>query len=568
MNLELGAVYTPRFLADYLALKILEIHQRDNSAKSVLICDPACGEGSLLSAIAERCLREKINPSLVGFDIDNDAVNKSVSNLSQYSSVRIQNKNALQPINGKSLLDGWREIQEEIGFFDLIIANPPWGVIIDSPLHDNLHKLLNSAIGQYDSYDVFFELCIRIAKKKCVIGFLIPDSIFAKEHMKLREFLAKQTQLELIARLGERIFPNINRGVVLIVVTKVVPPKNHRIKVFKLDTKMKNQVLRSEICLLEAEKALSHTIDQRRILSDKYYHFDIDVEDTDLKIIIKIRNSNKMLGSCLTSTRGIEISKRGIVCQCSVCEMWFPVPNKAITTCPHCKLKVITNQLVQDRIIHRSKHANSLPLLTGESIIRYQIKQDTYIELNRNGINYKNLNIYTSPKLLIRKTGVGVMAAIDYNDCLTNQVVYIFKLLDKPYLDLPLEFYLGLINSRLMYYYLIKTYGESEWRSHPYLTQSQILTFPIPNTSVINIKIGRLIGELVKKQNPLQGITNQADAEIEYLVAKMFGIDKSDYLVIYNSIDRAQELIPVLELKRIKLSDIFSNHILRKYHGI
>lgn len=568
MNSELGAVYTPKYLADYLGLKILEVYRRGNSSRSVLICDPACGEGSLLSSIAESCTREHISPSLVGFDIDTDAVNAAVSNLSEHRSVRIQKANALEPIVGKSLFDGWKEIQEQIGFFDLIIANPPWGVVIDPQLHGSLSKLLRSVNGQYDSYDVFFETCIRIAKKKSVLGFLIPDSIFAKEHTRLREVLAKQTQIELIARLGEKIFPNINRGTVLIVVTKAVAPKSHVIKVFKLDNKMKNQVLRSEISLLDAEKALSHTIEQKRILNDKYYHFDIDVEDEDLRIINKIRNSNKILGSCLSSTRGIEISKKGIVCQCNSCERWFPIPNKIITTCPHCKNQINVNQLDKDRIIHRSNHANSHPLLTGESIIRYRIEQDAFIELDRDGINYKNPNAYTGTKLLIRKTGVGVMAAIDYNGCATNQVVYIFKLKDKPYLDIPIEFYLGLLNSRLMYYYLIKTYGESEWRSHPYLTQNQILNFPIPKASVVNEVIGKTIGEIVIKQNPLIGITNEADAEIEFLVAKMFGIDKEDYKVIYENIYRAQELIPVLELKRIQLTDIFSNRIVRKYHGL
>ena len=51
---ELGSFYTPDFLADYLAKKLISLYESEltqNSKKIINILDPACGDGKLLQAI-------------------------------------------------------------------------------------------------------------------------------------------------------------------------------------------------------------------------------------------------------------------------------------------------------------------------------------------------------------------------------------------------------------------------------------------------------------------------------------------------------------------------------------
>ncbi|HCQ2485980.1 TPA: hypothetical protein OHO00_004765, partial [Escherichia coli] len=52
-------------------------------------------------------------------------------------------------------------------------------------------------------------------------------------------------------------------------------------------------------------------------------------------------------------------------------------------------------------------------------------------------------------------------------------------------------------------------------------------------------------------------VPNDLDAELERMVAKIYGLDQAHYDAIFKVLDKAQELIAVKALKNIKISDIF-----------
>jgi len=150
---------------------------------------------------------------------------------------------------------------------------------------------------------------------------------------------------------------------------------------------------------------------------------------------------------------------------------------------------------------------------------------------------------------------------IDTSDFLTNQVVYIFRRRENIQSEFPLELFLAILNSRAIYFYLVKRYGETEWRSHPYLTQTQILNLPVPNpeqlTSEQNTNIDIIRRKVSSLINGNEGFSNSLDAEIERLVSSLFNLDKQDYSVIYNTINSVQNLLPIKELKNITSKEIF-----------
>ena len=175
-------------------------------------------------------------------------------------------------------------------------------------------------------------------------------------------------------------------------------------------------------------------------------------------------------------------------------------------------------------------------------------KPSKWIKLEKNGINYKSKKTYESPKILIRKTGVGITAALDYTNSYTNQVVYILRSNGKSNLDL--EFFIALINSRAYYFYLIKAFGELEWKSHPYLTQTQVLSLPLPDLkSEKNIRIAKEIALLLRSELKNGKLSRSIDLKIESMVGKMFWLKKKDYQIIFDAINDLDELLPVRELK-------------------
>ena len=53
------------------------------------------------------------------------------------------------------------------------------------------------------------------------------------------------------------------------------------------------------------------------------------------------------------------------------------------------------------------------PYYVGESINRYYIARRLWIDTSKDGINYKDEDFYRGKRLLVRKTGIGIMATID-----------------------------------------------------------------------------------------------------------------------------------------------------------
>jgi len=127
-------------------------------------------------------------------------------------------------------------------------------------------------------------------------------------------------------------------------------------------------------------------------------------------------------------------------------------------------------------------------------------------------------------------------------------VVYILRNKNKKNPDL--EFFIALINSRAYYFFLIKAFGELEWKSHPYLTQTQILSLPLPDLkSEKNKKIINEIVLLLRPQLKIGRPLKQIDMKVESLIGKIFVLTKKDYRIIFNAINELDELLPVRELK-------------------
>ncbi|NQT29184.1 MAG: N-6 DNA methylase [Candidatus Saganbacteria bacterium] len=586
-----GVVYTPKQLAIFVAEKVISYYLKDNNAdiscfntlKNLRIIDPACGEGELLTAIWETLNKYSrsitrdtaLNPNkiLCGIDIDRKAINKTKKRLSMLTSSQTKGtvpnflvKNSLLPSTKTSTTLDWKKINKKFrasSGYDILIANPPWGAHKESYKKFQQKNFFTLNKGQFDTADLFVELATSIVKPGGFFAFILPDSLFNAGRTDLRKMLLSKTEIKYIGRFGEKIFNGINRACAVIVCkNKVIKPANS-VECFRLTPDLRRRILNNEASFQEADKLLTHKVRQSRFVKNKDFLFDIDIKDNETSTIKIVRSSQNTLSNFVSSSRGIELSKSGKTLKCTSCNLWMPFPKTSRTTCPHCGSAISPKDSLAVAIISSKQQKGYKPLLVGEHIKRYNIASQLWIATNKNGINYKEMSLYKDPKILIRKTGLGISASIDFSGALTNQVVYILKPRSSIEHTFPQELFLSIINSRAIFYYLAKKFGETEWRSHPYLTQKQILDLPLPNLTKQDTSTSYKINKLVNLVSPYlktnKGLPNDIDAKVENIISQLYCLSKNNYRFIYKALDEAEQLLPIKALKNIGINDIFNN---------
>jgi len=537
-----GAVYTPDDLSYFVSrLLIKESQEYIDDLKKINIVDPACGEGSLLLSI-HQTIKEKTTKKieklrLIGVDIDENAINNENLKKDCFGCYCFD---SVLPAGG-NLKNNWSSVVENI---NLIIANPPWSserIYSKKELDSAGYKFNN---GQYDSYVLFIELCLKITAINGYCAFILPDSLFSKENQDLRKCLCETTEICLIARLGEKLFPEINRATCILIIRKTPPTMATKTKCFRLKTEQRKQYLSGKLDLMDAYNKNVYSVKQSRFCEKRDYVFDIDVKENEEPLLSKIEKNIISWKDSYYYDRGVEISKSGRVVICPHCSRHQSYsPNKVSKRCLECKSEIIISDSDTKAIISDSKSDNTERIFVGENIHRYSTTGERYIQVGVDGIKYKNREIYRPPKMMIRKTGLGINATVDDTSSLVNQTVHICKLKNNS--TKKLYYHLGLLNSRVVFYYYLKKYGENEWKSHPYITKEIIFSLPLHAYSEepLHEKISELSYELSKKY------TKEQDMALEQLVFKLYGLNKSEQKMILDEMNSLPDLDSINMMK-------------------
>ena len=449
-----------------------------------------------------------------------------------------------QNVNKKTA-DYWRD---KLPVVDAVIANPPWSSEKVYSRADLISAGFSLISGQYDSYVLFIELTLKILRDDGLMAFIIPDSLFDTQNEDLRKFLLEKTQIKVIARLGEKIFEGVNRATTVIVCKKAIPETNSETTCFRLSTEDRKEYLAGQGTLLTYFDKKKHTVYQRRFLRNSGYNFDIDTCRNEETLLEKITSKIENWEQLFHFGRGVEISKTGKVVYCPHCNYAQGYKKKQLEvgtkTCTNCGEKISVTAKTVQNVVTQEPDDNSILIYVGENVRRYGVFGKCYIRPDIEGINYKNRELYNPPKLLIRKTGLGIYSAIDYSGSMTSQTVYILKYADKNN-QTPLEYYLALINSRVVYYYYLKVYGENEWKSHPYLTKQIIFNLPIrPYTgSKVDLDIIEIATQLMRHYDHVM------DVKLEKIIMKKYGLTKEERKLVINEMNKLPNLSAVNNMK-------------------
>lgn len=534
LNQKYGVVYTPDSLSDFVADLLYRFSDKKHSDE-LSILDPASGECSLLKA-AKKYFNGTC--TYTGIDIDSEATNRTKDEF------QVIHNDAILPQNVKTdVATYWRKKLQPV---DIVIANPPWSsekVYNRTDLSNAGYSLMS---GQYDSYVLFIELSYKVLRDGGLMGFIIPDSLFDAQNVNLRKFLTKNTQIKVIARLGEKIFDEVNRATTVIVCKKEIPTEESLTECFRLSTDDRKKYLSGKKSLIDCYFRSIHVVKQKRFLSNCDYHFDIDTRANEEKLIKKICSKTIKWDEVFIFGRGVEISKTGKIVYCSHCGKAQGYSKKHFLQgrkdCIYCKEEVLVNEMTIKNAITANATLGGVPILVGESIQRYGIHSNNYIIPNIKGINYKTPDLYAPPKLMVRKTGLGIYAAVDYSGKYTSQTVYIMRSIKD---NVQLEYYLALLNSRVVYYFYLKIYGENEWKSHPYLTKQIIFSLPI--RPYVGDDVDKQIVAIAQKI--MKHYNHESDLELEKLIMKKYGLNKKEQGLVIAEMNRLPDLSAIKNMK-------------------
>ena len=203
-----GAYYTPPALVGRL-LDLAEAAGFDFSKDTAI--DPACGGGAFLAPVAVRMWRcgktgsaelvlRRIAARLRGIEIDPFAAWMSQTLLEA----------ALLPLCLKAgmrmpeiVTVGDALDRDELGRFDLVIGNPPYGrVTLDEGKREKYHR---SLFGHANLYGLFTDLALRLCKEDGVVAYVTPTSFLGGQYFKsLRGLLANQAKPVAIDFVADR----------------------------------------------------------------------------------------------------------------------------------------------------------------------------------------------------------------------------------------------------------------------------------------------------------------------------------------------------------------------------
>ena len=496
----LGEFYTPQPVVKDILNAIKYVYQKNIEDKKII--DISCGSGSFLihaiKILIERFLKifgKKnlfelseseaksiviiVKNSIFGVDINPIAcilcqinihfklfnILKVIKN-SEYNfqlpQFNIRNENAL--------------LLNEKEKYDFVIGNPPYLFIRDIPNEQKKAIEEGNFVtnkGQYDYYQLFIEIGIRLLNMNGKLGYIVPDSILALSNRNIiRKFIYDTTKIKEIYYTGPKFEDPIVSNIILVLQRErdIFAREKNNIRI-RLANKEEKQIPQVTFKIWD-------------------YKFLIHLNETDISIIEhlskkfpKLRDLNKKEGFKISISRGVELAKTGEIIYCERCKSYFPVPKKHLE-CPDCKTKLKSENI--EEIIY-----NKIPNNSSEdfkpfiySIGRYKIKDYKFIDTTKDGINYKDLDIYDN-RIIIRQLSQNnlICATIDEKLSLTSQSFYNLKIIKTPLNEFNNFYLLGLINSRLLSYYIFILFSSYKKMFPRILIEKiKILPIKIPET--------------------------------------------------------------------------------------
>jgi type I restriction-modification system DNA methylase subunit len=565
---EQGIYYTPTYIVDYIVRSTLGelLKDRKVNVDKIRVLDPACGSGSFLikafdlinqhhkkhdrqysqtrldleTGIPYTTKVKILQNNIHGVDLDRQAVEIAQLNL----LLKIAEKGHRLPLLqenlkfGNSLIDNpavagkkafdWHKqfgrIMDE-GGFDVVIGNPPYGIIFKENEKYYLEKHYTSFRRNNDMYVAFIEKSLNLLKDKGLFSFIIPNTYLIGSYFD---------NLKKIILNKARILKIIDFGV------------NH---VFQ-DPNVFNSII-----ILQKEP--SDAIREKNVIEfyDVLYQENLDIYDLE-SISTKTDIVQSKFNDLAWKPKNVIIERiykkkdRIVDDVCYVKDVGFNY-----WSIGRGKKR---GGSIGSRILYDGERQNQkdIPFLKGRDIDRYcysfgghwlRNDYEKYLNKKTDVFRFTPKYLEISPKIIYRQTADRIIATIDYDKYYLDKTVHL--IVPKENVKLNIFSMLGVLNSTLMLY-LYRDMVREEGRTFAQVKTVYIKKIPLRFNEKIEKKISELVKRQLESNERLNGLgdrktderarieeeVQKTDLEIDDFVYKLYEITDAERKIIEESL--------------------------------
>jgi len=451
----------------------------------ITICDPACGSGAFLNQALDFLMEEHryidelesqlmgmaltfpgvenhiLEKNIFGVDINDESV--EIAKLSLWLRTA-QRGRKLTSLNnnikcGNSLIDdasiggdkafNWQNEFPTVfakGGFDVVIGNPPYGATLDSIQTEYFRKFYETVIGHSEVYYLFTELAKKtLVKSEGLVGYIIPNAWLSNKYAKaLRNYLLTGTNIYILINFNQKIiFEDANVETSIVIFCKDAP---------------------KDSCFVGQELDYLYEYNQNEWLENQNQLMSFAPNEEVNQIVKKLNNSEFRLENCLDISNGIKPYQAG-----------YGV---------NLNGEPLTTEDVKNKIYHSSIKVDLTykKELKGKGVGRYKLNwEENYVKWGKWLMSPKSEHYFEQPKILIRQIiSKYFFAVLDNDKYYSDQSLYMCT--NYPKKDDCLEFYTGLLNSKLYGFYFRKFYSEED-DLFPKIKVNELKNLPIKNCS-------------------------------------------------------------------------------------
>lgn len=479
-----------------------------------------------------------------------------------------------------------------LGTFDLVVGNPPWGGEIAPEVYAACCRELSLELEpQWDSWELFVAFGLALLRPGGRLAFVLPDTIFSPEKERTRRLILESGAIEYFHNLGTDWFEKVRMGSTVIQVRRGPLPIGHTFKALLLSGDGRRDAIEGKLPLSQLVAKFGRDIPQDRCLDSPTAEIEVFRSARDDALIdVMVSNSTGLAALC-DRGRGEEINKAGVLWVCPSC-LTATVPgtkrkrdpqqpdaqryNSKI--CTGCGLELTEDNAGREKLVRlkteTTSEAVTAPFIDGDDISRRYVaitpKKELWLDFK--GFKFKRAADYAAPKLLIRQAGVGLLATLDSSGSRIPQSVYWYRLNPKQEkAGYRHEFLLGALLSRTMAYYVFKRFSEVDpARAHAKVTHTRLSTLPIPRVDFSDRAQRKLHDEITDAVTKLLGgeaqVGGSEDMRIDIALRQLWGLNPDDGLHINMELAQLPEgqvirdLFPKGIPKQILAANVGSDH--------